>query len=138
MNIQSVGKEKLPLMKFLGSDDFPLVFARSDGEIYHVGKTGRVYSDISSVGWNSYQINNSTYYRLESKATTPRIFVASNGLIRLSFEYFDNDTGHVDVNYRLPSINKWIGDLPNIAKTNSGGWKNYSSLLPDNKEARYH
>jgi 4-amino-4-deoxy-L-arabinose transferase-like glycosyltransferase len=139
LDITSVGKDRLPLMKYLGTSDFPSVYAIGNGAIYHVGRTDTEYVEIGSHGWRSSQKNNnSTYFTLDARSTSPRIFAASDVMMKLSFEYLDKGTSPVYVNDKLPLSKQWIDDHPRIIRTDSGQWKTYSTILISNPGSLYH
>jgi len=137
MRIISVGKEELPLMKYLGTRDFPLIYASGEGMVFHVGRTNDY--DLSEEGFRNIQLDDSTYVQLEAKSVSPRLFIYSKELVLVSIEYLDYGLSNVDINYYLPTSKEWIlGIVSPIIRFNSHEWKIHSFILPPIEGVDYH
>jgi hypothetical protein len=132
---------RLPLVNFLGSPLFPVVFQDGLSVIYKVGylKADEVIQSpkLAYLGPNGLRdsiINGSKVKVIIAESTLPRLYVDANNLTIVKITYLDEGSGSLSVNLYNPYTKTWIYDYTTIMKQNTGYWKTHEFLVPLSKE----
>jgi len=137
LGIVSVGQDRLPLIRFLGSPYFPLIYQKNDAKIYNVGPLfdpilgGEIPIQINYDGWTEVrQVEGHSSRSILEGDNRPRLFVATPDTVIVTLTYLDKGEGSLMVNLFNPYTKNWIYGMATINKTNTYKWRNFTFIVP--------
>jgi len=128
----------LPLSKFLGSPQFPIVFEDGLSKVYKVGSleadpivTTPSLAYIGPNGWSNLTWLDGIVTRaVISGSVSPRLYVLTTDLVEIDIHYLDKGQGSLAINIYNPYSKRWIHNYKTIEKEDTREWKCYKFLAP--------
>lgn len=130
--------QALPFTRYLGSPEFPLLFADGLTQIFGVGPIRNPIIESSLPAYAFHLSNTSLVDGLMTQNVTandnkPRLYVETdNRLVYADFRYLDSGYGSLTLNLFNPATNQWLYNYAQITKNNSGRWLDYGFIVPTN------
>ena len=135
----------LPMTSYLGSPSpyFPTIMDHSfNPNIYNVGPIETPITDnstttisINQQGWSQVQSIDGVYTQsVIAGNDSARLYVATPNLTSVNITYLDVGKDSLSINVRDSNSSQWNNGYATIQKTDTGKWKSFEFLLPQNEK----
>ena len=137
LGIVSVGIDTLPLIQFLGTPYFPLIYQKSDAKVYQVGPIsepiliGQIPSQINYEGWSDPKIIRGKLCRaVLANNDRPRLLISTPNWVIVKITYLDKGNGSLGINFYNRYTCEWLCHFAEIKKQNTNEWRSFEFVVP--------